>query len=152
MFKRAIMAMIVALGLGGAAFALVTARSRPVLWAVMENGDPLEEPVFAIFNPFRNPAPERVAEEVLWDLKAKRTAKALARVPADPQYRADLTSGEQRHPLRRWCLQNRTQNGSTTTLFYMTARGDSWRCLSPLWIDVDRSGNGWKITRFEAWY
>ena len=146
------MATILALGLSGAAFALITARSRPVLWSIAESGDPLEEPVLVILNPFRDRAPERVAEGVLEDLEAGRIVKALAGVPADPGHRAYLTSQEQRHALGRWCLENRTQSGSTTTLFYMTARGDSWRCISPLWIDVERSGNGWKITRFEAWY
>lgn len=152
MVKRILIGTAAVLVLSGAMFALLTARSRPVLWSVLENGDPTEEPLFAIFNPFRNRAPERAAEAVLRDLKEKQVAKALARVPADANHRAYLTSQEQRHGLRRWCLENRTESGATTTLFYLTARGDSRRCLSPLWIALERSGDGWKMTRFEPWY
>ena len=141
-----------ALVLAGTAYAFVTARSRPVLWSFTEAGDPLEEPVVLILNPFRERAPERVAEAVLDDLKAKRVAEALSPVAADPRMKNYWAGQEARHPLRDWCLENRTQSGATTTLFYLTVRGESKRCTSPLWVDVERAGDSWKIVRFEPWY
>jgi len=131
---------------------LLAARSRPVVYALTESGDPVREPIWSLFNPFRDRAPERVAEAVLSDLERSEYAEALSQIDAPGATRSEIAEREKEYHLRSWKLLNRRDDGATTRLFYRTARGNASSFDSPLWVSVQRRRDGWKVTRFEAWY
>lgn len=148
------LATVVLILLVGLLLGLFLTRSRSVLFAFREPGDPLEEPFWTIFHPFRDRAPERAAEAILHDLKRGDYREALSRIHMSDTIKAEIQSEEVEFKLRSWELMNRQDSPGEVRLFYFTARDESSELHSPLWITVTQSElhNGWQVTNFEAWY
>lgn len=142
----ALVAIIVAL--------LLLGRTRPVLFAAGESGDPLKAPSFSVFNPFRDRAPEKAAERVLLDLRDARFDSALGGLQLSDEAKQETKQREQAHPLRSWELVGRNDSGDGVRLFYRTKRADMPNATAPLWLSLDRpaTNEGWKPAKLEAWY
>jgi hypothetical protein len=135
-----------------AVISLFVARSRPVVYAFTEYGDPVREPIWSFLNPFRDRAPEVAAEAVLSHFKRGDYAQALSQIEDPAAVKRELSEHEKQYRLRSWKLLNRRDADGTVKLFYRTERGQSKGLESPLWISVQRASTDWKVTRFEAWY
>lgn len=72
MIKLLVLASLVTLSALASLFVL---QSRPVVYRYYEAGNPIKEPAFVIFNPFRDRRPEKSAAEFLqrlkWGLRAR---------------------------------------------------------------------------------
>jgi hypothetical protein len=113
---------------------LLATRSRPGVYAFIESGDPVQEPVFSVLNPFRDRAPERAANAILEDLKRNDYAAAMSRISDPTALNAERLDRERENRLRSWRLMNRTDRDATTKLFYWTERGKPGEHDLPLWI------------------
>lgn len=78
----------------------------------------------AVPNPFRNRAPERVAERFLTQLRDGNRAVLVAVV--DKEDRARILARETEHPLVRWRLGNRRNEDDGVWLLFMARRGNGY--------------------------
>lgn len=133
---------------------LLLGRTRPVLFALGESGDPLKAPSFSIFNPFRDRAPERAAERVLEDLRDARFDSALGGLQLSDEVKQETKQREGAHPLLSWELVGRNDSDDGVRLFYRAKRADTPNAASPLWLSLSHpaTNEGWKPTKLEAWY
>lgn len=131
---------------------LFATRSRPVVYALTEAGDPVHEPVWSLLNPFRDRSPERAAEIVLQHFRRGEYEEAAGQIDQPTERRAQIVREEKDHPLLSWKLVDRTDTIGTTKLFYRRAWGKSSSLDAPLWISLRRSGREWKVATFEGWY
>jgi hypothetical protein len=81
---------------------LFATRSRPVVYAFIEQGDPVHEPVFSVLNPFRDRAPERAANEVLEGLKRGDYAAALEKISDPTALNTERLDRERENRLQSW--------------------------------------------------
>jgi hypothetical protein len=126
------------------------ARSRPVLYELRDEGDPLQEPIVSLFNPFRDRAPERPAVEVLSALQHGNYARAFADTRLPAEVVAGVVGLEKQRPLRGWSLRGRSALPAGASLFFQTDREGV--AESRLWITVERAAGRWRVTHFEALY
>ena len=133
---------------------LLLARTKPVLFALGESGDPLKAPSYSIFNPFRDRAPERAAESVLQDLRAAHFDSALGGLQLSDEVRQETKQREEAHPLLSWELVGRNDSEAGVHLFYRATRAGTPNATSPIWLSLSRpaTNDGWKPAKLEAWY
>jgi hypothetical protein len=130
--------------------ALYSARRRSVLFSGNSAGDPFGEPGIVLFNPFRDAAPEKCAEDFLGLIRSGRREEALQQLPFSSEYREYLSSKEEEHPLVSWRLKNRHDLPESVRLFWHS-RADS-DIPGRLWITVVRRAGRWEVTDFECIY
>lgn len=147
--SRKLILLILAIGAG--TIGAVASTRRPVLFSFTDPGE-LQSPSFAVMNPLRDKAPERVANEVLSDLQRGDASGALRRIDGARSEIAHIEAKERAYPLRRWKLVNRRDAEQQVTLFFRTARGASERFDAPLTMTVQRRGGRWAVTEFDPIY
>src|ERR1041385_676434 len=96
--------VVVAFVLGVVAYSY-SMRSISVLYRLNETGNPVNEPTFAIFNPFRDRAPENRADSFLNLLKEGKCAEPIAALSFTPEYRHEVCGREAHSPLFNWKLE-----------------------------------------------
>jgi len=150
MFK--VLVLIIALLLAGVAY-LFYQRSRPVLFRYSETGDPVKEPAFAIFNPFRDRAPEHGAEAFLDSMKAGQCEMAMSSVSGSSIERIRETcEREKNSPLVGWQLANRNDQSDNVRLYYRVNRPSYDGYRGQLWITVQKTAGDWKVVKYECIY
>lgn len=127
-------------------------RASPVLYRFSEKGDPVKEPVFSIFNPFRDREPENRAESFLTLLKDGKCEEATAILTFTPERRQEVCNQEANSPLLGWKLTNRTDNYDTTRMYYRARRKHYDGYQGQVWITVEKHGSYWQITKYECFY
>lgn len=133
----------------GASWLLVSPKS--VIWSFKEAGDPSGEPGFAIFHPFREKKSETEAEKFLNLLKNGDCEKATLNLKNQESY-ADICERESLHILEDWKLSNRNDTEQGVKLYYRVKRTSYSGYDGQLWIDVEKTSHGWKVTGIEAIY
>ena len=128
--------------------------SPSVLYSCRDSGALDPAPVFTIFNPLRDRAPEFQAGRVLQALRAGDCASALHSVlPTD---RLDQACQIEIHrPLTAWSLADRQDKGLTTTLHFKLYRDGFLRpgLYNNAWLTMKHQGNGiWTLVHFDALY
>jgi hypothetical protein len=122
-----------------------------VLFSGNSAGDPFGEPGIVLFNPFRDSAPERSADEFLRLLRSGHREEALRQLPFSSDYRAYVSSKEEEHPLVSWVLKNRHDLSEGVRLFFWHSRADS-DIPGRLWITVAKRADTWEVADFECIY
>jgi hypothetical protein len=137
-----------------AAAILFIMRSRPVLLAVHEPGDPVNEPVWTVLNPMRDRSPEQPVRELFQALRKRNYSRALSLMNSLDARAKRIIRDERDHPLEEWELVNRSDSPQRTDLFYVLRRAGDARTDSPVWVEVQKrpSSGVWMITDFQAWY
>jgi hypothetical protein len=143
--------ILLALALTGS-LTLYLLRTRPVLFAYKEAGDPRKEPSWSIFNPFRDRAPERAAEELLQGLSRGYLKAAFAATAMSTPDRQHASEEEALRPLVKWQLVGRIDDSSQVRLTFRTARAGSSGLDAPVWMTLKRKRAQWQVVAFEAWY
>lgn len=124
--------------------------SKSVIWTFKESGDPSGEPSFVVFNPFREKRSEAEAEKVLNLLKSGECQKAVQNL--DNGDYAELCEKESLYPLEDWKLSNRNDIEGLVKLFYRVKRKPRPDYFEGVWIDLEQTANGWRVTDIEAVY
>lgn len=143
-----VMVFAVVLLLALAAY-LYNQRSRSVLYRYVEAGDPIKEPAFAIFNPFRDQGPERGAETFLEVIKAGQCEQALSLLPKHNQ---ETCEREKESPLMAWRLSNRTDQPERVRMYYRVNRETYEGYQGQLWVTLEKHGEDWKVVQYECFY
>src|SRR5450432_3059886 len=136
----------------GVAVYLYSVRSRPAVYRYFEKGDPVEEPAFVIFNPFRNRSAERQADSFLQLLKEGHCDQALSALPIKQETRHELCDLEVKSPLEGWRLTNRTDQTNDVRMYYWVKRKSYKGYIGQLWVNVEKRGEGWQVTKYECFY
>jgi hypothetical protein len=131
--------------------ALYSARMRSVLFTANSAADPFGEPGIVLFNPFREPAPEKSADQFLQLLRSGHREEAFRDLPFSSEHREYVSSKEEEHPLVSWRLKNRNDFSEGVKLFFWHSRADS-DIPGRLWITVAKHGDKWEVTDFECIY
>jgi hypothetical protein len=118
---------------------------RPVLLRLAEPGA-IVRPAITIFNPLRDRAPEKVAEQVLSHLRRGSVRAAMARLGGAAN--VEIAEKEHRHRLRRWKLVDRVDDRDTVTLYYRTDRGLSGQLDSEIIISLRSRAAAWVVRDF----
>jgi hypothetical protein len=143
--------VLATIGVGIIVVALYLSRSKAVLYGFVEGGSPTGEPVFSVFNPFRDRDPERCAEAFLALLKAGRCKDAVSTLEDEQSYREYICEQEKDVPLSGWRLLNRSYEGAALKLYYW-----DWTpgidVNGELWVTVDKRDGQWRVTDYERWY
>lgn len=79
-------------------------RSRSVLYRFNEKGEPVKEPAFSIFNPFRDRGPENSGDIFLKLLKDGKCEEVIASLSVKTENRQELCGREANSPLVAWKL------------------------------------------------
>ena len=127
-------------------------RSSSVLYRFSEKGDPVKEPAFSIFNPFRDRGPENRAEFFLTLLKEGKCEEATAILSFTPERRQEVCGREANSPLLAWKLTNRTDNSDTTRMYYRAHRKNYHGYQGQLWVTVEKRGSDWQVAKYECFY
>ena len=136
-----------ALIVGVSAFLLLT-RTRPVLLRVPPD-DTIRPRYYCILNPFRDTAPEKLAEQYLSKLRDGEI-EAIYTLVGDNKY---ILEEERKWPIQKWRVANRTDKSDSVELSYWVTRGNGYPVLEEeAYLDVVNSASGWAVTRFSAVY
>ena len=146
-----VLTFIVAAMLGTAAY-LYFVRSSPVLYKNVEAGDPVKEPTFSIFNPFRDRSPEHSAEAFLKQLRAGQCEQATVALSVLPERRQDICERERRSPLASWRLKNRTDEPQKIKMYYQVKAENHNDLQGQAWVTVEKQGEKWQVTSYERFY
>lgn len=153
--KKAVLRVLVFLAalLVGITAYLYVSRSNPVVYRYMLRGDPVNEPEFTIFNPFRDRSPERTAEAFLEQMRSGKCTDAVAVLSHAADYNEEMCERESRLPLVAWRLENRSGDAAKVRMYYEVHRKTyppAYR--GQLWITVERRGADWQVSRYECFY
>jgi hypothetical protein len=145
-----VIAFIFALILGIIAYLYFT-RSSPVVYSHKLGGDPVNEPNFSILNPFRDRAPEQVADKFLTLLSNGQCEQAVSVLSYTPEKRQDVCQRETQYSLSSWRLVNRKEEARQIKMFYWCWHKKS-DTHGQLWVTLEKQGEQWQITGYERWY
>jgi hypothetical protein len=134
----------------GAVLLLVVVAARPPLLLRISEPDAVMRPTIAIFKPWRDRAPEQVAEQLFRELQRGEVVVAMSRVRGGPD--AHLVEKERAYPLRRWRLVNRVDDRDLVRLSYATERGPSMQVGSDVNLFLAREGNRWFVKSYLPMY
>ena len=146
--KLLIVAAMLMLGI----VALFVMQSRSVLYRYFEAGSSTKEPVFAIFNPFRDRQPERSAEGFLRRLKEGDCQSAMSELVHELQYQQDTCEHERTNTLTSWRLRNRTDEPQSVRLYYEVGRQKYPDLKGQVWVTVEKRGDQWLVIRYDRSY
>ena len=130
---------------------LYLARANPAVYRHMMNGNPVKEPEFTIFNPFRDRRPERVAEAFLEKLKEGRCREAVDVPLLTRDYKEEVCEKENKSPLLSWQFKNRS-DGAKVRMYYLAHRKTYQDYQGQLWIIVENRGGEWQVVNYECFY
>jgi hypothetical protein len=126
--------------------------SRSVLYRYVETGNPVKEPAFAIFNPFRDHSPERSAETFLGIIKDGQCEQAMSAVPGTLEHRQETCEHEKESPLMAWRLANRTDQPERVRMYYRVNRKTYDGYQGQLWVTLEKHGENWQVMQYECFY
>lgn len=114
-------------------------HSIPLLYRHSEPGDPVKEPTFAIFNPFRDRSPERSAEAFLAALKAGQCDVAMSFLSDRSVERIqEMCERDKEHPLVDWRLRNRSDQFDKVRIYFQVNRSGYDGYKGQSWVTVEK--------------
>jgi hypothetical protein len=146
-----VLVFVAALLLGVAAY-LYYQRSKSVLYRYVEAGNPVKEPAFTIFNPFRDRSPEHSAEAFLEIIKAGQCERAMLALPDSSEHRQEICEREKESPLTSWLLKNRTDEPQNVRMYYTVNRKMYDGYQGQLWVTLEKQGEQWQVKKYECFY
>ena len=150
MLRLTVVVVILALA-AGLATCLV---SGSVLWRVSELDAVEGNPLFVLFNPLRDRAPERTAAEFLSELRDGSFEDAFGELPggASAWSRSLEREGESR--FSRWELWDRSDQTQTTILLYALypEKGPGIERLATIVLQKEQGAVDWGISGYRTLY
>ena len=141
---------MLALTLVGLTLLLFLMRSRPVLLRIPPDGN-MRPRYYCLLNPFRNKAPENVAETYLNELRAGRVEVISSYIGSNTY----IPGKERQWPIQSWRVGNREDNGDRSELRYWVTRGNGYSkdgYEDEVRFALVRSRDKWEVTSFSAIY
>ena len=105
---------------------------------------------YCVMNPFRDRAPERIAERFLSSLR-KGDLSVLAIVD-DPDRRLHCTQRETEYPVQQWRVGTRNDKPDGTELMYWVERGGGYGGEEEVHFAIVGKGDEAKVIAFSAVY
>ena len=134
----------------GLTASLFLTRSRPVLLRIPPDAN-IRPRYYCLLNPFRNRAPENVAEAYLNKLREGRV-EVISPYVGGQKY---ILEREKEWPVQSWRVGDRKDAANKSELMYWVKRGNGYSkdgYEEAVYFTVVRSGGGWEIESFAAIY
>lgn len=141
---------ILAIMIIGLTALLFLMRSQPVLLRVPPDGN-IRPRYYCLLNPFRNKAPENVAEKYLNELRAGRVDVISPYIGANE----NIPAKEKQWPIQSWRVGNREDVSDKSEIMYWVTRGNGYSKSGyeeAVYFRLLRSGLGWEVKSFSAIY
>jgi hypothetical protein len=130
---------------------ILLTRNRPVLYAYRESGSLHNDPLFVILNPFRNRAPERVAQRFMSQLNTNLCNSLVQ--PIRPNYTEMICFEEKKYPVLKFHLANRQDLKNNTKLLYRIERSGLRRnIMTNSILELHKDDSEWRVTDFQPIY
>lgn len=125
--------------------------SPPVLWALVEPGDPIGEPVFVLMNPLRDKNPETKAEELLKMLRDRKCVELIGTFESNI-----VCTSEFDYQIRDWVLSNRVDREGLIKLYFRVTRvgtaTDLETSTGNFWFELENKGGEWIVVNATTYY
>lgn len=105
--------------------------------------------LLVIFNPFRNRAPERCAEQFLEELKEGKCLELKAITKQNYEY---ICTKEAEHKLLDWKMVDIKRESGKLIIFFRVLRTGYAGYDGNTWLNVEQQGDRRDVSVFEAWY
>lgn len=128
------------------AVVVIAWKRPPVLLRLHEPGA-IARPTPAIFNPWRDRAPEQLVDRLFGELRRGDVSVAMGRIRGGVS--AEIAGKERDYRLRRWQLVDRVDDRARTTLYYRTDRGQPG---SEVKVQLVREETGWVVSDYLPMY
>jgi hypothetical protein len=141
---------ILALLVIGFTVALFLMRSRPVLLRIPPD-DTIRPRHYCLLNPFRDKAPENVAQTYLNKLREGRI-EVVSPYVGESRY---ILEKEKEWPIQSWRVGNREDDADKSELMYWVKRGNGYSkggYEEEVRFTIARSGSSWEVKSFGAVY
>lgn len=143
--------LVVIMGIIGLFLYLTQAPS--VLFKYVPKGKPTGEPEVSILNPLRERSSEKVADFFLESVKSEECLNTLASTSDDQKWIQETCEREKKYFLQSLSLVNRDDSENKTTLYYEGIRlVRSEKIISPIWIDLEKDGEIWRVIKYTCFY
>ncbi|MEW6362159.1 MAG: hypothetical protein AB1477_08605 [Acidobacteriota bacterium] len=124
---------------------------KSVVWSFRESGGVSPVPGIVIFNPFRDKKPEAEAEKFLSLLKNDDCEKTVTNLPSQRE-NADICESVALYKLEDWKLIYRKDSEKTVELYYRVKNSSNPDYVWERRIDLEKTGNEWKVTDIGSIY
>ena len=138
---------ILALLIIGSVVLLYLTRSHPVLLRIPPD-DTIRPRYYCVLNPFRDKAPEKLAEQYLNKLR-EGTVEAIAPFLGERTY---ILEKEKQWPIQSWRIGDRKDTAEKVEIMYWVKRDNGYSGEEAVFFDVIRSGENWKVKTYSAIY
>ena len=141
---------ILAIMIVGLTALLFLMRSQPVLLRVPPDSN-IRPRYYCLLNPFRNKAPENVAEKYMNELRAGRVDVIYPYIGANE----NIPEKEKQWPIQSWRVGNREDVSDGSEIMYWVTRGNGYSesgYEDSVYFRLLRSGRGWEVKSFSAIY
>ncbi|MEW6207542.1 MAG: hypothetical protein AB1631_04190 [Acidobacteriota bacterium] len=109
--------------------------------------------LYVIFNPLRNHGPEQCAARFLESLRDGKCEQSIGTLRDSSRRLETLCREENEHRLARWEMIDREDESEKIKLHFKVFRaGYRENTWGNAWVTVERSGQGWQVGDYEAWY
>jgi hypothetical protein len=141
---------VLAIIIVGLAALLFLTRSHPVLVRVPPDSN-IRPRYYCLLNPFRDKAPENVAETYLNKLREGR-ADVISSYIGEGK---DIPEKENQWPIQSWRVGNREDISDKSEIMYWVKRGNGYATVGyeeEVHFTVVRTGGSWELGSFRAIY
>jgi hypothetical protein len=85
-------------------------------------------------------------------LKAGQCERAMAGIPANPEYRRTVCEKEAAYNLDGWSLRNRKDQPQKVEMYYLVKRKNYDDVEGQVWVTVEQRDSQWQVTDYESRY
>jgi hypothetical protein len=122
-------------------------RSRSVLLRIPSD-DTIRPRYYCVVNPFRDKAPEYVAQQYLNQLKAGEIESISSYIGE----RQDILEKERKWPIQSWRIGDRIDQTDKTAIQYWVTRGNGYNSEEEVTFDLLQSSGKWELKTYRAIY
>jgi hypothetical protein len=131
---------------------LYLTRSRSVIFSFAVEPDAVRPRNYCILNPFRDKAPEIIAESYL----EKMCDGDVESIRPFLQHEADqgqhITANERKWPIQSWRIGRRADKADETEMMYWVTRGGGYSGEEEVHFRIKKSADAWSLKSYSAIY
>lgn len=136
----------------GSILLLYVSRSHPVVFRWASDWDTIRPRYYCVLNPFRDKAPEKIAETYLQKLRGGDVESIQPFLSNSQSY---IPNEERKWPIQSWRVGRRIDKGNETRVMYWVTRGNGYShdgYEEEAEFSLKKSTNGWHLVWYSAIY
>ena len=126
---------------------LYLVSSNPILLRIPPDNS-IRPRYYCVVNPFRDRAPEHIAQQYLNQLKAGEIESISSYIGE----RQDILEKERKWPIQSWRIGDRIDQRDKTEIQYWVTRGNGYNSVEEVTFDLVQSSGKWELKTYRAIY